>query len=218
MIVQIVEAYKDWVERQMEVICWSLKVTSACLCTDVHIAICIFSNNYVCVHVYIYLNQLWRGRAIMIHVYNQRHELASYIKASCFYSPNFYYFSIVPLDFSLCLGNCRSFLLELVCKKWNSKIKHSFCWHLLIYIGWHVWYRLVHFRRIQVEVMFLSASRPATLTVISLACRRHQKSLWNLTQTTGLSQSFIGRQALWSLWITLTLHIFIGKCKFKHLI
>lgn len=77
--------------------------------------VCSQTTMYVC--MYIYLNQLWRGRAIMIHAYNQRHKLATYIKASCYYSPNFYYFSIVPLDFSLCLGICRSSLLELVCKK-----------------------------------------------------------------------------------------------------
>lgn len=145
-------------------------------------------------YIYTFISA-WRENAITIHVHiNWRHELPSSATTSCFSPPSFYYFSTgVFLHFSLYPGICRSSLLQLVLKKKKKKKlfkdKTLFLWNLVIYPSWRVWCKFVHFRLIQIVVMFLSAS---PLTVTPLACRGDQNSCWDPMEASRLPRPSVG--------------------------
>lgn len=68
------------------------------------------------------------------------------------------------------------------CKREMFQNKILFHWNLMIYSSWHIWHRSIHFRQIQMVVLFPSASTPGTPSVISVACRGHQTSCWGFAE------------------------------------
>lgn len=149
----------------------------------------------MCVYVHIYIYISVKGKR---HHDPCSHQLKAWITLLCynllFFSSKFLLFFYWGFSaFFIVPWYLQKFLITAGFKEKKKKKlfkdKTLFLWNLVIYPSWRVWCKFVHFRLIQIVVMFLSAS---PLTVTPLACRGDQNSCWDPMEASRLPRPSVG--------------------------